>query len=1277
MVTFGNTMISLPPLVDNADRTVEDVYKKIIPQIEEARIATGYFYLSGFDLYREDLEQLADPDELGHAPLRILMGRQTNRSTADEIGEGQSLRDELKDEVKESIEDLNNAQLGRLDRLRDFIAEDKVSVRVRNPENGYFHAKGASFRAPHDDDDWATDDDTDTRPCATIVGSSNFTASGHRNNIELNLTSQDRPEAEAFEDWYDNQWANAEDFSEEIIKIIENSDRYQDWQEQQEDESDDDDTPEELGTYIEPFELYKLLAYDELSGNVNIRDSPLYYFQTLGYESAKEKLSQYNGCIISDSVGLGKSFIGGEILHDYRQRGDRCLLIVPANLTEQWEDLLQDDTDEDGNPYFGLEVDGTHLDVMSISKFQNLTYDEAQDLKDAFDVVLIDEAHRFRNHGKWRPNPDDEDDYKGTRRHANLRQLRGKTMIMLTATPINNSATDLENLISLFTSPEELRNKASLDFDAFEEYIELSETRKKIAAGKEEASEEEQREITEQLQRHSEEISKILNEVMVLRTRKHVKDQIQDEEDFEMSFKPPTLSKEQYSLPAAYQPVYRMLPDVMDALHLPHITVKNPKAGGTLKALYKLNLLKRLESSTYAFVQSIKTLHQSERQLLGLLDGLPEDEKIDMLRAAQNGEESGTLDDFVEGSDAAEDLEQTLEEFGFDTTAVRADDDRENDSTDELIDATIGEVKTYIREDLTLLAYFLSQFIGDVARDAGDVSDHAVSTRQWLHDHNAGVLPDVPEEELNPILYPRSDLSNVDEATREFYEAVFSLREFRDPKVERLANVLNGYDDEKVLIFTQYRATADYVHRTLLNSPDSPLTDANSAVVKGGDENKQDVIQRFAPEASGYQQTLAESGESELQYVVATDTLSEGVNLQDVSVQVSFDLPWNPMRIVQRVGRIDRIGSTEEKYVHNFYPDGDIEAAIKLLKRLQAKINDIALIVGKENNILDPNEDQILEKTGVDTEKTIGELQVDEIEDSLQKSREIDDVNELDDTSKNPLLRNAGSNEHAAYERFLLKKELNEEFGLSEDDFEYAADYFDEAPEEREFLYTNVTDHDSGPRPGVFALAHLWFDDDEQESPLGRVRRAFYYKPFSGEVKERPVGTLKIDPSVTGEPITGNAENVLANRATIADVLDDRLDAIREGQVEGAFKQGESFSKEQETILDFIAHYLQPNHGEMSVPVKEYENLEKWAVEIRERLQNVKLANTDEDRILRDTFRNNEQYDSFPEWPPIEFLEELEEFLDENVEASTEYQSKLVGESEVQAQLMCWGVVGT
>jgi len=476
-------MLSLDPLVDNTDGTLEDAYRKVIPECEEIRIATGYFYLSGFDLIKEDLANLRNPDEMAYAPLRILMGRKTNRATAEEIAEGQTLREQFTDELESDIESLNNAQLERLDRLRDFIANDLVDIRVRNPEQGYFHAKGASFRGAVDDPD-IREGETDRRAAVTIVGSSNFSQSGQRNNVELNLTSQERGDARAFEKWYDNQWANAEEFSEEVVQIIENSSRYKQWKQKQ----TGDGTDEELGTYLEPFEMYKLLAYDELSGNVGTRDSPLYYFQTLGYESAKEKLSRYDGCIISDSVGLGKSFIGSELLYDYRQRGERCLLVVPANLTEQWADLLESATDEDGDPFFGLEVDETHLRVMSISKFQNLSYEDVQELDNAFDVVLIDEAHRFRNSGKWNPNPEHDDAYQGTRRHANLRLLREQTMIMLTATPINNSATDLKNLIGLFTSPEELMNKASLDFDAFDQYIEKSEQRKRVAAGKEEVT---------------------------------------------------------------------------------------------------------------------------------------------------------------------------------------------------------------------------------------------------------------------------------------------------------------------------------------------------------------------------------------------------------------------------------------------------------------------------------------------------------------------------------------------------------------------------------------------------------------------------------------------------------------------------------------------------------------------------------------------------------------------------------------------------------------------
>jgi hypothetical protein len=159
----------------------------------------------------------------------------------------------------------------------------------------------------------------------------------------------------------------------------------------------------------------------------------------------------------------------------------------------------------------------------------------------------------------------------------------------------------------------------------------------------------------------------------------------------------------------------------------------------------------------------------------------------------------------------------------------------------------------------------------------------------------------------------------------------------------------------------------------------------------------------------------------------------------------------------------------------------------------------------------------------------------------------VDDLNELDDTSKNPLLRNAGSNEDAEFERYLLKQELNDEYGLGTEDFKFAEEYFDEQPNDRKFLYTNVTDMDASPRPGVFGLAHLWFKE-EKGAPLGRVRRAFYYKPFGDDVKERPVRMLGFDAETQGEQITGDdvISRVLADREDIEGLVDERLEAIRQ-----------------------------------------------------------------------------------------------------------------------------------
>jgi superfamily II DNA/RNA helicase len=694
----------------------------------------------------------------------------------------------------------------------------------------------------------------------------------------------------------------------------------------------------------------------------------------------------------------------------------------------------------------------------------------------------------------------------------------------------------------------------------------------------------------------------------------------------------------------------------MDALHLPHITIKNPQAGVTLKALYKLNLLKRLESSTFAFIKSIKTLHDSETRLLSLLENFKEDVHISDIHTVSNDteeEETVTLDEYAQNEKDAQELENTLEDLGFDQGSLR---DGSQEEVQELADATVGEVISYIYEDLCLLAYFVSMFIGEIGEQAYQVRDNSVEMRSWLNSKGVARIPDVPEDEVNPTLYPNADLADAPKATRDFYESVFALREFRDPKIDRLVKILSE-NEGKVLVFTQYRATARYIHSSLLGHSDSPTTSSNSAVVVGGDDHKQEVIKRFAPNASGYQRQLTNSSRTELQYVVATDTLSEGVNLQDVETVVNYDLPWNPMRIVQRVGRVDRIGNTDDKYVHNFYPDGDIEATIKLLKRLQAKISDIALVVGKENNILDPNEDEVLERAGVETEKTIGEIQRDEIEDTLKKSREVRDINELDDTRRNAVLSQAGSDEERAFERLLLREELLDDHDLEPEDFEYAEEYFETTPEERDSLYTCYDYFKGTLEAGVFGLAHVWYDD--KDSPLNRVERILCHVPFGEEPQHiGKVRAFNIDANTNGKKVKMDEETVLEERVKIEEITEERREELEAGQSEEQFKQGGDISKEQERIIGYLEHL----HKE--------EGIEK-ADELRDRLVEVGLDNTDEDRVLRETFREDER--TLVDWNKENFFEEVEEFLNEYVEKS--YQETLAGTSGVNAELMCWGVI--
>jgi hypothetical protein len=122
--------------------------------------------------------------------------------------------------------------------------------------------------------------------------------------------------------------------------------------------------------------------------------------------------------------------------------------------------------------------------------------------------------------------------------------------------------------------------------------------------------------------------------------------------------------------------------------------------------------------------------------------------------------------------------------------------------------------------------------------------------------------------------------------------------------------------------------------------------------------------------------------------------------------------------------------------------------------------------------------------------------------------------------------------------------------------------------------------------------------------------------------------------------------------------------------------QGEDFSVEQEMILSHLGHDIIPNGEDRSAPDDEYDTLAEWGETLHQQLMMVGLAETDEDRVLRDTFRHSDRYDKYAEWPAEEFLVELDTFIEENIEDSTEYQATLVSESDVRARVLCWGVVG-
>ena len=641
----------------------------------------------------------------------------------------------------------------------------------------------------------------------------------------------------------------------------------------------------------------------------------LYNFQKDAALAIINKLEKYNGCILADSVGLGKTFSALAVIKYYENRNKTVLVLCPKKLSDNWMTYRSNYVN---NPIAGdrLRYDVLyHTDLSRTSGVSN-----GMELNHInwgnYDLVVIDESHNFRNGGKVTASEDDEDPKENRYFRLMNKVIKAgvKTkVLMLSATPVNNRFNDLKNQLQLAYEGDASRINGLLKTEkpideifrqaqrAYNEWVELPlEAR-----------------TTERLLKSlSFDFFEVLDSVTIARSRKHI-EQFYDTADigkFPTRLKPisktPPLTDidkaitfrdiieivQQLNL-SIYTPSAFILPskkdkygiDTEDELDVEtgahRLSIEDRELG--IRRLMGINMLKRLESSVNSFRLTISRIQQLIANMI---------EKID----------SRTEEEYVE-------------EFDFDDLDIEDEGD-----------TIIGNKKNKI--------------------DLRDID--TISWRRYLV---------ADKERFDLLLLMLKDISP--EHDSKLQQLICDLR-------EKFAHPING-SNKKVLIFTAFADTADYLYKNL-----APLilekTGLHSAMVSGTIEAKSTVklkhkmdfntvLTLFSP-VSKEKDVLFPGLKDEVDVLIATDCISEGQNLQDCDYLINYDIHWNPVRIIQRFGRIDRIGSKNEVIqLVNYWPDMELDDYIDLKGRVESRMKISVLTSTGDDNPLSVEEKGDLE----------------------------------------------------------------------------------------------------------------------------------------------------------------------------------------------------------------------------------------------------------------------------------------------------------------------------
>jgi len=636
--------------------------------------------------------------------------------------------------------------------------------------------------------------------------------------------------------------------------------------------------------------------------------SMLYNFQKDAALAIINKLEKYNGCILADSVGLGKTFSALAVIKYYECRNRNVLVLCPKKLNDNWQTFR---SNYKNNP---VAKDRFNYDVLFHSDLsRDCGTSNGMDLTrvswENYDLVVIDESHNFRNGGKLE---DDEDEGFKENRYARLmnRVIRSgvKTkVLMLSATPVNNRFNDLKNQLQLAYEGNSEHINAALETDRDIDQIFREAQKTYIRWTKIPAPERTTERLLEML---NYDFFKVLDAVTIARSRKHIM-KYYDTKDigkFPERLKPvsrrPALTDlddaitfteiaEQLNLLnlSIYTPSLYIHASARDKYAVDYdgegLTIDGREKG--LRQLMAINLLKRLESSVNSFRLTLERIEQLIKKAV---------------TAINNFETHGA---------------GTIE-------MERYDDDY--DSEDSESDPFVGRKSKINLRDMDFVSW---------RRDLQSDLDKLSLLLQMLKD----ITPE-HDAKLQQLI---ADLKN----------------KFEHP--------FNG-NNKKVIIFTAFADTANYLYDQLAQriKTDCHL---HTALITGSTEGKctipgihadfNTILTYFSP-VSKDRAAIFPHAKDDIDVLIGTDCISEGQNLQDCDYLINYDIHWNPVRIIQRFGRIDRIGSRNEAIqLVNYWPDMDLDKYIKLKGRVESRMKATVLTSTGDDNPLSDTEKGDLE----------------------------------------------------------------------------------------------------------------------------------------------------------------------------------------------------------------------------------------------------------------------------------------------------------------------------